>query len=200
MPVFHRALIHASGLKPPLAIVNVGGIANVTFIDSGNRLYAAIAPFPREIAGDGDPLRGHWLLFRLRQVRGLFRRWLRRGLRRGNILQTGNGNRRGRPRYKRRSSGRRWRAANSSRCVEGSPSRGSGYRSSHWRCGTPSTGGCRRGGKARASDELLQLPALCRRLRATATSYELLLLAQRAQSGRSVVSCQLSVVNRFPIP
>lgn len=40
VPVFHRALAHASGLKPPLAILNVGGVANVTFIDGGNQLLA----------------------------------------------------------------------------------------------------------------------------------------------------------------
>jgi anhydro-N-acetylmuramic acid kinase len=40
VPVFHRALAHASGLKPPLAVLNLGGVANVTFIDGANQLLA----------------------------------------------------------------------------------------------------------------------------------------------------------------
>jgi anhydro-N-acetylmuramic acid kinase len=40
VPVFHRALAHASGLKPPLAVLNVGGVANVTFIGADNQLLA----------------------------------------------------------------------------------------------------------------------------------------------------------------
>src|SRR5215212_6372875 len=40
VPVFHRALVHASGVKVPIAILNIGGVANVTFLDSGSGLLA----------------------------------------------------------------------------------------------------------------------------------------------------------------
>ena len=30
VPVFHRALAHASRLEPPVAVLNIGGVANVT--------------------------------------------------------------------------------------------------------------------------------------------------------------------------
>jgi anhydro-N-acetylmuramic acid kinase len=40
VPVFHRALAEAAGLKPPVAILNVGGVANVTFIGPGGHLVA----------------------------------------------------------------------------------------------------------------------------------------------------------------
>lgn len=33
VPVFHRALVKAAGLAKPVAIVNIGGVANVTLID-----------------------------------------------------------------------------------------------------------------------------------------------------------------------
>ena len=35
VPVFHRALAEASGLVPPLAVLNIGGVANVTLIGEG---------------------------------------------------------------------------------------------------------------------------------------------------------------------
>ena len=34
VPVFHRALVEAAGLGTPLALVNIGGVANVTYIAS----------------------------------------------------------------------------------------------------------------------------------------------------------------------
>jgi anhydro-N-acetylmuramic acid kinase len=40
VPVFHRALVHASGEKPPIAVLNIGGVANVTFLDSNDQLLA----------------------------------------------------------------------------------------------------------------------------------------------------------------
>lgn len=38
VPVFHRALAAEAGFAPPLAILNIGGVANVTFIGSGDQL------------------------------------------------------------------------------------------------------------------------------------------------------------------
>jgi anhydro-N-acetylmuramic acid kinase len=40
VPVFHRALIHSTGQKPPIAILNIGGVANVTFLDADDQLLA----------------------------------------------------------------------------------------------------------------------------------------------------------------
>ncbi len=40
VPVFHRALAEASGFAPPLAILNIGGVANVTLIGRGGDLLA----------------------------------------------------------------------------------------------------------------------------------------------------------------
>ncbi len=40
VPVFHRALAYASGLEPPVAVLNVGGVANVTFVGAGGQLVA----------------------------------------------------------------------------------------------------------------------------------------------------------------
>ncbi|MEN3930960.1 anhydro-N-acetylmuramic acid kinase [Microvirga sp. W0021] len=34
VPVFHRALVEASDLEKPVAIVNIGGVANITLIDA----------------------------------------------------------------------------------------------------------------------------------------------------------------------
>jgi anhydro-N-acetylmuramic acid kinase len=38
-PIFHQALVQQSGRAPPVVVLNVGGVANVTFID-GDRLIA----------------------------------------------------------------------------------------------------------------------------------------------------------------
>lgn len=35
VPVFHRALVEMSGMPGPLALLNVGGVANVTYVDDG---------------------------------------------------------------------------------------------------------------------------------------------------------------------
>ncbi len=35
VPVYHRALVAASGLEGPVALVNIGGVANVTYVASG---------------------------------------------------------------------------------------------------------------------------------------------------------------------
>ena len=39
-PIYHIARAEASGLKPPLAILNIGGVANVTLIDREGRITA----------------------------------------------------------------------------------------------------------------------------------------------------------------
>ncbi|MFD1352063.1 anhydro-N-acetylmuramic acid kinase [Methylorubrum suomiense] len=40
VPVFHRALAQAAGYAGPLAVLNIGGVANVTLIDSKGNLLA----------------------------------------------------------------------------------------------------------------------------------------------------------------
>ncbi len=49
VPVFHRALARAAGLALPLAILNIGGVANVTFLGEGD----AVAGFD---TGPGNAL------------------------------------------------------------------------------------------------------------------------------------------------
>ena len=38
VPIFHQALAAASGFEPPLAILNIGGVANVTFVGARDDL------------------------------------------------------------------------------------------------------------------------------------------------------------------
>jgi anhydro-N-acetylmuramic acid kinase len=40
VPVFHRALVHAAKLETPVAVLNIGGVANVTFVDADGQLIA----------------------------------------------------------------------------------------------------------------------------------------------------------------
>ena len=40
VPVFHRALAEAGGMELPLAVLNIGGVANVTLIDPDGELLA----------------------------------------------------------------------------------------------------------------------------------------------------------------
>jgi anhydro-N-acetylmuramic acid kinase len=40
VPVYHRALVARSGLEPPVAVVNIGGVANLTWIGPGGTLRA----------------------------------------------------------------------------------------------------------------------------------------------------------------
>jgi anhydro-N-acetylmuramic acid kinase len=54
VPVFHRALVEAAGLKPPVAILNIGGVANVTFIGPGDSLTAFDT-------GPGNALLDDWM-------------------------------------------------------------------------------------------------------------------------------------------
>ena len=39
VPVFHRALVAAAGFKGPVALLNIGGVANVTYIEEGLRAH-----------------------------------------------------------------------------------------------------------------------------------------------------------------
>jgi anhydro-N-acetylmuramic acid kinase len=39
-PIYHLARAQASGLKPPLAVLNIGGVANVTFWTGGDNIAA----------------------------------------------------------------------------------------------------------------------------------------------------------------
>lgn len=39
-PIYHLARARAAGLQPPLAVLNVGGVANVTFWSTGNEITA----------------------------------------------------------------------------------------------------------------------------------------------------------------
>ncbi len=39
-PIYHAARARASGLTPPLAVLNLGGVANITAIDAGGRVVA----------------------------------------------------------------------------------------------------------------------------------------------------------------
>jgi anhydro-N-acetylmuramic acid kinase len=43
-PIFHRALARLSGRKPPLAVLNIGGVANVTFIDGDDLIACDTGP------------------------------------------------------------------------------------------------------------------------------------------------------------
>ncbi len=54
VPVFHRALADAAGLPRPLAVVNIGGVANVTFIGADGGLLAFDT-------GPGNALLDDWM-------------------------------------------------------------------------------------------------------------------------------------------
>jgi anhydro-N-acetylmuramic acid kinase len=61
VPVFHRALADMSGLEKPVAILNLGGVANVTFVGPGDRLVAFDA-------GPGNALIDDWMRERTGRV------------------------------------------------------------------------------------------------------------------------------------
>jgi anhydro-N-acetylmuramic acid kinase len=61
VPVFHRALIDAAGLEKPIAVLNLGGVANVTFIGSDDGLIAFDA-------GPGNALIDDWMRERTGRV------------------------------------------------------------------------------------------------------------------------------------
>jgi anhydro-N-acetylmuramic acid kinase len=54
VPVFHRALVQAAGFGTPVALLNLGGVANVTFIGPGDSLIAFDA-------GPGNALIDDWV-------------------------------------------------------------------------------------------------------------------------------------------
>lgn len=53
-PIYHVARAEASGLKPPLAVLNIGGVANVTVIDAAS----AVTAFD---TGPGNGLIDQWV-------------------------------------------------------------------------------------------------------------------------------------------
>jgi anhydro-N-acetylmuramic acid kinase len=61
VPVFHRALVDAAGLEKPIAILNLGGVANVTLIGSDDGLVAFDA-------GPGNALIDDWMRERTGRV------------------------------------------------------------------------------------------------------------------------------------
>lgn len=40
VPVYHRALVEASGMERPVAVLNLGGVSNVTYVGEGDALLA----------------------------------------------------------------------------------------------------------------------------------------------------------------
>jgi anhydro-N-acetylmuramic acid kinase len=57
VPVYHRALAEESGIERPLAIVNLGGVANVTFVGADGMLVAFDV-------GPGNSLLDAWVVAR----------------------------------------------------------------------------------------------------------------------------------------
>ncbi len=57
VPVYHRALADAGGLERPLAVVNLGGVANITFIGADGALIAFDV-------GPGNSLLDDWIAAR----------------------------------------------------------------------------------------------------------------------------------------
>jgi anhydro-N-acetylmuramic acid kinase len=54
VPVFHRALIDAAGIEPPVAVLNIGGVANVTLVGRDESLTAFDT-------GPGNALLDDWM-------------------------------------------------------------------------------------------------------------------------------------------
>jgi anhydro-N-acetylmuramic acid kinase len=54
VPVFHRALVEAAGLETPVAVLNIGGVANVTLIEPDGMLLAFDT-------GPGNALLDDWM-------------------------------------------------------------------------------------------------------------------------------------------
>jgi anhydro-N-acetylmuramic acid kinase len=57
VPAYHRALAAAAGLESPAAFLNIGGVANVTYVGSGGELIAFDT-------GPGNALLDDWVLKR----------------------------------------------------------------------------------------------------------------------------------------
>lgn len=62
VPVYHRALAELAGLPRPAVIVNIGGVANVTFIGEDGALLAFDT-------GPGNALLDDWMMLRLGEAR-----------------------------------------------------------------------------------------------------------------------------------
>ena len=61
VPVFHRALVRAAGLERPAAVLNLGGVANVTLVGADDELVAFDA-------GPGNALIDDWMRERTGRV------------------------------------------------------------------------------------------------------------------------------------
>ena len=81
MPLYHAALARKSGLAPPLVVVNIGGVANVTYINGDHG--PGLRHRPRQCADrrlDASPQRqagGRGWRLRRAPARSTTRRWTR---------------------------------------------------------------------------------------------------------------------------
>lgn len=60
VPVYHRALVRQAGLKRPVAVVNIGGVANVTWIGGNGEMVAFDT-------GPGNAMLDDWMVARTDQ-------------------------------------------------------------------------------------------------------------------------------------
>lgn len=61
VPLYHRALVQAAGLETPVAVLNIGGVANVTWVGPGKGEAALVVACD---TGPGNALIDDWVLTR----------------------------------------------------------------------------------------------------------------------------------------